>query len=358
MWPSSWWSRRDENNAASAASSSGAAAAGAMTADPLKSRSVGFGVNVGSKREALGVLQPSSLPSIPHGAAISEEGGGGDSMLPSSRPWKMARVQLSQPPSQYIGQVQEPLICVTTIGPPVVGMEEEAMEKNYHNTTRQQPQQPQGPAQHSPPTLAGQSRRQTAAYGGVTNALLQLRSPSTAAASKAGTMRQQQQQLQQKTLQKDCDICLLSSSSSQSSNGSQSSRDGSNQQHGMMRTSRHPQEIAAMALWARGPQRAMTMSQSPPHAQQQQQQQQQGSGHSDCWISIGRCRHCERGVCKTCLRDCEACRETFCSLCSTVDYGGAFEKVVCIDCGKRLAITAAAAAAAAVPRGGQEMDLS
>jgi hypothetical protein len=41
-------------------------------------------------------------------------------------------------------------------------------------------------------------------------------------------------------------------------------------------------------------------------------------------------------------------------LCSTVDYAGVFERVVCIDCGERLAMRGAGA----VQRGGQEMDLS
>ena len=57
---------------------------------------------------------------------------------------------------------------------------------------------------------------------------------------------------------------------------------------------------------------------------------------ADCWRAVARCRHCDRGICKTCLRGCEGCGETYCSLCSTIDYGGPAERVLCLECSQRV----------------------
>lgn len=55
---------------------------------------------------------------------------------------------------------------------------------------------------------------------------------------------------------------------------------------------------------------------------------------ADCWRAVGRCSHCDRGICKTCLRGCEGCGETYCSLCSTICYAGPAERVLCLECSR------------------------
>ncbi len=291
LFSSSWW-RRDENAAPPASSSS---------ANPLPLGTTTRPSGVSKKREALGELR--------------QEDEKGMTLSPP-RHCKMPR--LVAPSSSF----QQPDLQGTMLASAApmeagAGMQQQQQEQSSRHTTTTTDTR-------VVPTLAGQSRRQSAVYAAAaaTNALQLLRSPAQP--------HQQQQQ------QKDCDVCPLVHPTKQ--RGS---------------TMRHPQEVAAMALWAGGRQ---GMVQSPPqpthHQRQHQPQSGEGGPASDCWISIGKCRHCERGICKTCLRNCESCQDTYCSLCSTVDYGGNCERVVCLDCNQTQA------PAAASQEGGQDMDLS
>lgn len=46
-----------------------------------------------------------------------------------------------------------------------------------------------------------------------------------------------------------------------------------------------------------------------------------------------RCTYCEKLCCvNDCLRSCESCAGLFCSLCSCINYKGAFERIMCLDC--------------------------
>lgn len=44
------------------------------------------------------------------------------------------------------------------------------------------------------------------------------------------------------------------------------------------------------------------------------------------------CIYCDRNVCSTCTRRCEACQDIFCAFCSTINYSGKIERALCLDC--------------------------
>lgn len=50
------------------------------------------------------------------------------------------------------------------------------------------------------------------------------------------------------------------------------------------------------------------------------------------------CTFCERNTCSQCMRQCEVCRHSFCSLCSTMAYvpGQRLEQTLCLDCASML----------------------
>lgn len=45
-----------------------------------------------------------------------------------------------------------------------------------------------------------------------------------------------------------------------------------------------------------------------------------------------RCSHCERTMGNCCSRECDACRNVFCSLCSTLNCDEQFDRVFCLSC--------------------------
>jgi hypothetical protein len=48
------------------------------------------------------------------------------------------------------------------------------------------------------------------------------------------------------------------------------------------------------------------------------------------------CYYCERYCCvDTCLRQCDKCHNTFCSVCGLLDYSISFERFYCLDCYRR-----------------------
>lgn len=49
-------------------------------------------------------------------------------------------------------------------------------------------------------------------------------------------------------------------------------------------------------------------------------------------LSSRSCHFCEQPTCKDCLRQCEVCHESFCSVCSNINYDSSMEKVFCLDC--------------------------
>lgn len=347
--PSTWgWSRRDENAAppppSFAASTNVSYKFEDKTNGPRTQYPTTFvneGVGVGRKRQVLGAL---SSPAV---SGHLEQEGNKHTEFVYVRPWKQPR---SQPCTQYTSNrimndmgIQEPLNPC--------GMEEDGGDDREECCM---PSKLHHAASHvTPPTLAGQSRRQTAAYrkDDVLLSHPSLTSPEG--------MSVQQQQLQNNEnrwgdaprLASDsqrCDVCLPPPRP----DGPQSCFNYS------LRQSRHPQEMAAIAQWAGG--LHPRLGEAPPLLSWQKQEsellaedrlergqrepmhvspgrvqsvKEPATSTAGCWASVAQCRHCERGVCKTCLRHCEACQEPFCSICSTVDYGGAFERVLCIDCG-------------------------
>ena len=45
------------------------------------------------------------------------------------------------------------------------------------------------------------------------------------------------------------------------------------------------------------------------------------------------CNFCERAACPSCMKQCEGCKQVFCTFCSTSDYSfGSYARTVCIDC--------------------------
>jgi hypothetical protein len=48
--------------------------------------------------------------------------------------------------------------------------------------------------------------------------------------------------------------------------------------------------------------------------------------------SLVACSHCDKRACELCLRECSACQDFFCSVCSRIDYGQRFERAFCFDC--------------------------
>lgn len=44
------------------------------------------------------------------------------------------------------------------------------------------------------------------------------------------------------------------------------------------------------------------------------------------------CTHCSHTVCSVCTRQCEACMDFFCTVCSRLDYSFRFEKAFCYTC--------------------------
>ena len=236
--------------------------------------------------------------------------------------------------------------AVAAVAPtPAAAMEEEV--GGIFRSSQEQQQQEQAQAAQ-PPTLAGQSRRHTPAYIGghpaQQNALALLMARSRAAASApsapaavAGAGG-------------DCGVCPLlptSGRACQCKCGGRRYRSTSEQDYGpVLTTCARP--ITAPPKVSAQPQ--------PPQQQLQQLMlpiSYGGSSHqhtkavavsaavvpaaaADCWRAVARCRHCDRGICKTCLRGCEGCGETYCSLCSTIDYGGPAERVLCLECSQRV----------------------
>lgn len=47
-----------------------------------------------------------------------------------------------------------------------------------------------------------------------------------------------------------------------------------------------------------------------------------------------KCTFCDRQACTSCTRQCEQCHFHFCSMCSTADFSGAFERSFCLDCAR------------------------
>ena len=45
-----------------------------------------------------------------------------------------------------------------------------------------------------------------------------------------------------------------------------------------------------------------------------------------------RCTHCEKTIGYCCRCECDACRNVFCSLCSTLNCDEVFDRVFCLSC--------------------------
>lgn len=52
---------------------------------------------------------------------------------------------------------------------------------------------------------------------------------------------------------------------------------------------------------------------------------------------LRKCTFCDRAACPSCTCQCEECHFHFCSLCSTANYSGPYERSYCLDCNDTVA---------------------
>lgn len=51
-------------------------------------------------------------------------------------------------------------------------------------------------------------------------------------------------------------------------------------------------------------------------------------------VVFHKCTFCDRQACSSCTRQCEQCHFQFCSMCSTADFSGPFQRNFCLDCAR------------------------
>ena len=59
--------------------------------------------------------------------------------------------------------------------------------------------------------------------------------------------------------------------------------------------------------------------------------------HNKTMSLLQKCTFCDRTACPSCTRQCEECHFHFCSLCSTANYSGPYERSYCLDCNNNTA---------------------